>query len=100
MRQNNEPKIKYKSIKQKLGGTTIVILGKLWKTIKIKTRSIKTDFAPGSRLHLGKVLSPYNTHPKIIPLIKYTNGCVLFLIFIFPKSNKKKILKRSKNTFV
>jgi len=30
----------------------------------------KTQIGSGSQLHVGKILTPYNAHPKNVPLIK------------------------------
>jgi len=44
--------------------------GKLWKTIKVKQVCEKPDFGSGSRLRVGKVLTPYRARPRAVPLIK------------------------------
>ena len=68
----------------------------LWKTMenhKIIHSPRKLNLGFGSRLHVGKVLPPYNAHPEIVPLVKYSKICVYFKVFIFPKNNK--LLKRN-----
>jgi len=38
--------------------------------MKIRQVCKKLDFGSGSQLRVGKVLTPYNAHPKAVPLIK------------------------------
>jgi len=40
------------------------------RKIKGKEKVCKTGLGSGSRLHMGKVLAPYNARPKMVPLIK------------------------------
>jgi len=61
---------KENGFKKDLGVATIVIFGKLWKTIKIRQVCEKPYFGFGSRLRIGKVLAPYRARPRAVPLIK------------------------------
>jgi len=49
----------------------VVYFGKLWKIIKIKQVCEKPDFGSGSQLSVRKILTPYSTHSRTIPLTKY-----------------------------
>jgi len=82
MRRDDKQKIK--TYKKRFRVATIVILGKLWKTIKIRTESTITNFGSGNQLHVRKVLVPYNTCPNTVLLIKYTNECGFFNVY-FPQ---------------
>jgi len=68
-RRDDEPK-KENEFEKRFGVATIVISGKLQKTIKIKQVCKKPDFRSGSRLRVGKVLAPYSARPRAVPLIK------------------------------
>ena len=50
---------------------------KLWKTIKKSKVCEKPEFGSGSRLRVGKLLTPYNARHKMVPLIK----CAKFMWF-------------------
>ncbi|KOM28783.1 hypothetical protein LR48_Vigan583s003400 [Vigna angularis] len=59
---------------KRFGVATIVYYGKLRKNHKmIRHSPRKLDFGFGSRLRVGKVLTPYNACPKAVPLTKCTN---------------------------
>jgi len=61
---------KKKQILKKIGVATIVIFGKLWKTIKIKQVCEKTYFGSRNQSRVGKVLAPYNARLETVSLIK------------------------------
>jgi len=62
---------------------TIIYSEKLWKIQKHKVWSMKPDFGCKSRLHVAKLLAPYNARPKTIPLIKCVKIYAIFKIFNF-----------------
>ena len=90
---------KKNGFKKRFGVATIVIFGKLWKTIKIKQVCEKPDFRSGSRLRVGKVLAPYSARPRAVPLIKKAQSMWFSKCYFFPKNNKTKMLKETKCFF-
>ena len=60
---------------------------------KDKNKVYENRFWVRELISVWKVLAPYNSRPKTVPLMKHTNGWV-FLMFIFPKSNKKRNIQK------
>jgi len=76
---------KKNGFKKRFGVATIVIFGKLWKTIKIKQVCEKPDFRFGSWLRVGKVLAPYSARPRAVPLIKNAESMWFSKCYFSPK---------------
>ena len=94
---NKEPKVKFEKIEFEVASQ--FILKDYGKTEKIKQGLRKLDFRSRSWLRVGKVLAPYNTHPKMIPLIKYAQIYVVFKIFNSLQNNKTLLKKQTKVFF-
>jgi len=76
--------------KRKVWNRHHIYYRKLWKTIKKRARSTKTDLRYGSWLCVRKVLAPYSIRPKTIPLIKIQMDVVSFkCLFSKIKNNDK-----------
>jgi len=58
---------------------------KLWKTIKKSKVDEKQNFGSGSRVRVGKVLTPHKARPKTVPLIKCAKVMWFFQNIYFPQ---------------
>jgi len=90
---------KNKILKKRFGSRHHSYYRKLWKTIKKRPRSTKTNFGYVNWLCVGKVLTPYNARPKTVSLIKIQMDVVSFKCLFF-KTIKKENSKENKKRFL